>query len=50
MNEVTVTALEPQKRHPNRRSVFVDGEYAFGLDEETCVKMKLAAGNRYTPS
>ena len=45
---MTVTALEPQKRNPGRRSVFVDGAYFFGLDEETCVTLGLAVGNHYS--
>src|SRR5512133_1708432 len=27
----TITALKAQKRNPNRISVYLDGEYAFGL-------------------
>jgi len=29
--EKTITALEPQKKHPDRINVFLDGEFAFGL-------------------
>lgn len=49
MNKVTITALEPQKKRPGRRSVFADGTFLFGLDEETCIKAGLRTGNSYTP-
>ena len=40
----TVSAIEPQKHNKNRFSVFLDGEYAFSLDDETLVKSKLKSG------
>ncbi len=49
MNKITITALEPQKRHPNRRSVYGNGAFLFGLDEETCVKSGIRTGNSYSP-
>ncbi len=49
MNKITITALEPQKRHPNRRSVYGNGTFLFGLDEETCVKSGIRTGNTYSP-
>ena len=36
-----ITAIEPQKRHKNRRSIFLDGEFAFGVDEELVYKYGL---------
>ncbi len=50
MNKITITALEPQKKHPNRRSVYGNGTFLFGLDEETCVKSGIRTGNTYSPS
>lgn len=48
-NKITITALEPQKKHPNRRSVYGNGEFLFGLDEETCVKTGIRTGKSYFP-
>lgn len=45
---MTVTAIEPQKRRPNRRSVFVDGLFAFGLHEEELARLKLTPGMEIT--
>lgn len=49
MNKITITALEPQKKYPNRRSVYGNGTFLFGLDEETCVKSGIRTGNTYSP-
>ncbi len=48
MNKITITALEPQKKHPGRRSVYGNGIFLFGLDMETCVKSGIRTGNRYS--
>ncbi len=47
-NKIVITALEPQKKHPDRRSVYGNGIFLFGLDEETCVKSGIRTGNSYT--
>jgi len=39
-----VTAIEPQKKKPDRFNIFVDGEFRFGLDAETLVKSGLKIG------
>lgn len=39
-----VTAIEPQKKKPDRFNIFVDGKFAFGLDAETVVKSRLKVG------
>ena len=49
MNKITITALEPQKKHPGRRSVYGNGTFLFGLDAETCVKSGIRTGNSYSP-
>ena len=41
----SVSAIEPHKHNKNRYSVFLDGEYAFSLDDETLVKSKLKVGS-----
>lgn len=44
-----ITKIEPQKRHSHRRSVFLDGEFAFGLDEEVVHRVGLQEGEELTP-
>lgn len=39
-----VTAIEPQKRKKGRFNVYVDGEFAFGLDEKILADEKLKIG------
>jgi regulatory protein len=41
-----ITAIEPQKRRPNRRSVFVDGEFAAGVDQEVVLVLGLRVGQQ----
>ncbi len=36
-----ITALEPQKRNNDRINVYLDGEFAFGLDMLTAVRLKI---------
>ena len=45
----TITALEQQSNEPNRTSVFVDGEFAFGVHEDLVVKHGLRVGRSLTP-
>ncbi len=40
-----ITAIEPQKRNKKRRSIYLDGAYAFGLDEELVLKYHLHEGD-----
>jgi len=46
---MTVTKLERQKRRKSRWSVFVDGEFAFGLDETDLLYYKLKEGDEISP-
>lgn len=39
-----ITKIEVQKKHPNRRSIFIDDTYRFGLDEEIVLKNDLRVG------
>lgn len=39
-----ITALEVQQKDPQRRSVFVDGQFVLGLHEETIILAKLKVG------
>lgn len=40
----TITKVEEQKRHPGRRSIYLDGRYAFGVDEEIAARFDLREG------
>ncbi|HVP36889.1 MAG TPA: RecX family transcriptional regulator [Terriglobales bacterium] len=39
-----ITKIEPQKKNPKRRSVFIDERFAFGLDEEIVYRYNLKVG------
>lgn len=39
-----VTSVEPQKKNPRRFNVFLDGEFAFGADEDLVVNRRLVVG------
>lgn len=45
----TITALESQSNNANRTSVFLDGEFAFGVHDDLVVKYELAVGQTLTP-
>lgn len=49
MPHPVISALERQKRNPRRVSVYLDGEYAFGIDEEIVYTQRLAKGMEMTP-
>lgn len=40
----TITKIEVQKHRPKRRSIFINGDFRFGLDEEIVVKNDLRVG------
>lgn len=46
----TITRLERQKRQRGRVSVFIDGEFSFGLNEETAVYFGLRTGTEMNAS
>jgi regulatory protein len=39
-----ITAIEPQQRRPERRSIFLDGEFALGVDAEVIARTGLRVG------
>jgi len=39
-----ITAIEPQKNRRNRRSIFVDGDFAAGVHDDVVVSLGLAVG------
>jgi regulatory protein len=48
MKERIITKIDVQRRNPKRRSVFIDGKFAFGLDEEVLYKSGLKKGESLT--
>jgi regulatory protein len=40
-----ITQIEPQQRNKQRRSIYLEGEFAFGLDEELVLKFGLHEGD-----
>lgn len=45
---MVITAIDPQKNNPERKSVFVDGKYAFSVDEENLFKLDLYVDREIT--
>jgi len=45
---VKITRIEQQKRKPSRKSIYADGEYAFGIHEEIILKFGLFEGKEIT--
>lgn len=39
--ELTITAIEPQKRNKNRVNIFLNGEFAFGLSTAAANELKI---------
>jgi regulatory protein len=44
----TITRIQAQKKDPRRRSVFIDGKFAFGVDEEVVSRLGLEKGEDLT--
>lgn len=42
----TITSIEPQVHNEDRVSIFLDGEFAFGVHEDVVVSHRLAEGDR----
>lgn len=43
-----ITLVEPQLRNPHRFNIFLDGEFAFGCDEDLIVEKRLVVGKELT--
>jgi regulatory protein len=41
---MNVTQVEPQKKNPRRFNIFLDGQFAFGADEDLVVDYRLVVG------
>jgi regulatory protein len=44
-----ITKLTVQKNNPDRVSVFIDGEFAFGVHQDLVLEYRLHAGRELTP-
>lgn len=44
-----ITSVEPQKKDPHRFNIFLDGEFAFGADEDLVVDRRLVVGKEINP-
>lgn len=44
-----ITAIDVQRRHKHRRSVFVDGEFFAGVDQEVVALLNLKVGQAVNP-
>jgi len=43
-----VTSIKPQKKNPSRYNIYLDDEFAFGVDEENLIKFGLHKGQQLT--
>ncbi len=43
-----ITRIEPQKKNRQRRNIYLDGEFAFGLDEEVVAAYHISEGDELT--
>jgi regulatory protein len=41
-----ITSVEQQKKNKNRFNIYLDGEFAFGADEDTVVNFRLLKGKQ----
>lgn len=48
MGQQIITKIESQKKNPKRKSVFLDGKFAFGVDEEVVSRLGLKKGESLT--
>ncbi len=48
INTKVITKIEIQKKDKNRCSVFINEEFAFGMDLDCVIKYDIQKGNRYT--
>lgn len=39
-----ITSVEPQKKNPHRFNIYLDGQFAFGADEDLVVEHRLVVG------
>lgn len=44
-----VSSVEPQKKNPSRFNIFLDGQFAFGADEDLVVEYRVVPGKTLEP-
>ena len=44
-----ITRIEPQKRNPGRKNVYIDGHFGTGISNETLIRLGLRAGDEISP-
>lgn len=50
MGAMRITKIEVQKKHPSRKSIFVDGKFAFGVSVDVLLKFNLHVGKELEQS
>lgn len=50
MGAMRITKIEGQKKHPSRKSIFVDGKFAFGVSDDVLLKFGLYVGEELEQS
>lgn len=45
-----ITKIEGQKKHPSRKSIFIDGKFAFGVSVDVLLKFNLYVGRELAQS
>ena len=50
VKNMRVTKIEPQKRRPDRKSIFVDGDFLAGVSSETLLRTGLRTGDAIDPA
>lgn len=50
MNAMRISKIEGQKKHPSRKSIFIDGKFAFGVSADVLLKFGLHVGKELEQS
>jgi regulatory protein len=50
MGVMRITKIEGQKKHPSRKSIFIDGTFAFGVSVDVLLKFNLYVGEELEQS
>ena len=50
VENMRITKIEPQKRRPDRKSIFVDGNFLAGVSSETLLRTGLRTGDTIDPA
>ncbi len=50
MSAMRITKIEGQKKHPSRKSIFIDGKFTFGVSDDVLLKFSLYVGKELEQS